>query len=447
MGVLVLLALASAQAAAADAWFPHPDNAEWTYRWSDSVYATTPTTEKVTVKENKGLSFTLAWTTEKLDPPNPDDAVRSMGTMMFSDTNSGPKNTDWTSSLPPASFPILCAIAAGCGNSLVGTLYNLIWGTRNQVLAQPLLSGLTWPDTGGASSDVASESTYLGTEQISVPAFPGPVTAAKVQTTITQAGALGDPYGSGVRIVWWVYGVGPVQIEFQHSGGIAAPLTEAVLQSTNQMPIRAPGDANYFPMSKGASSKFRWTNSRWMKTPEVQQFTVEAAVNGTARITVKHLSGPIKVAGVYGFVTRNDGVTNLWANVQAVTKLKFPELGPPGAAPDKRRHFFTPFDLMVYGFNPIITAYPAAGDSWTWHSPSRDFSIFGVKGQTHIVGLRQVTVPAGTFQALVVQSTLTQANYLYANGTRTMWFAAGKGLVKLLFVHADGSKSIVVRMK
>ena len=36
--------------------------------------------------------------------------------------------------------------------------------------------------------------------------------AAKIRTDITQAGAIGDPYGSGVRTVWWVYGVGPVKI-------------------------------------------------------------------------------------------------------------------------------------------------------------------------------------------------------------------------------------------
>ena len=50
-----------------------------------------------------------------------------------------------------------------------------------------------------------------------MPAFPMPVTAAKVQTQITQAGALGDPYGSGLRTTWWVYGVGPVKVEFLHS--------------------------------------------------------------------------------------------------------------------------------------------------------------------------------------------------------------------------------------
>src|SRR6266536_1467873 len=209
----------------------------WTYQWTDSVYATTPTTEKVTVKENKGLAFTLAWTTEGLDPPNPDDALKSVGSMTFQDTNAGPLNTDWSSNPPPASFPILCAVASQCANTLTSTLYNLIWGSRTPVLAEPILSGLAWSTTGGAGNDVSSSSTYLGTEQISVPAFPEPVTAAKIQSTITQAGALGDPYGSGVRTVWWVYGTGPVEIQFQHSGGIGAAATTAILQSTNQMPI------------------------------------------------------------------------------------------------------------------------------------------------------------------------------------------------------------------
>ncbi len=208
-----------------------------------------------------------------------------------------------------------------------------------------------------------------------------------------------------MRTVWWVYGTGPVEIQFQHSGGIGAAATTAILQSTNQMPIvPAPSDANYFPLKKGAVLKYRWTNSKWLKTPEVQQFTLDAVVNNSARFTVKDLSGPVKVAGTYGFACRNDGVTNLWGVVQAATKLKFPKLGPKSVADDKRRHFFTPFDLMTYG-------------------------------------------PAGTFQALVVRSTLAQQGFRYGSGTRTLWFAPGKGLVKLLFVHADHSVSTVELLK
>jgi hypothetical protein len=54
-----------------------------------------------------------------------------------------------------------------------------------------------------------------------------------------------------------------------------------------------------------------------------------------------------------------------------------------------------------------------------------------------------VTVPAGTFQALVVTSTLEQPGFPFGSGTRTMWFVDGKGLVKLVFRHGDRSVSTV----
>src|SRR4029453_17605242 len=51
---VVLAAVAApAPATAAPAWFPHPPDATWTYEWADSVYATTPTEERVTVKEQQ----------------------------------------------------------------------------------------------------------------------------------------------------------------------------------------------------------------------------------------------------------------------------------------------------------------------------------------------------------------------------------------------------------
>ena len=95
------------------------------------------------------------------------------------------------------------------------------------------MQGTSWRADGRSPGDVASANDYVGTEQITVPAFPQPVLAAKVRSQITQAGALGDPYGSGVRTVWWVYGVGPAKVEFDHTGGA---VTTAVLQSTNQTP-------------------------------------------------------------------------------------------------------------------------------------------------------------------------------------------------------------------
>jgi len=98
---------------------------------------------------------------------------------------------------------------------------------------------------------------------------------------------------------------------------------------------------------------------------------------------------------------------------------------------------------MVYGFSPIIPAYPATGTSWAAQVPSRDYSIFGVKGNTKVLGIRTVKVPAGTFKALAVRSTLTQQGFAFGSGVRTSYFAPNKGLVKLVFAHRDGSTSVV----
>ena len=72
---------------------------------------------------------------------------------------------------------------------------------------------------------------------------------------------------------------------------------------------------------------------------------------------------------------------------------------------------------MIYGMNPIFTRVSRTrAERWATKNPSRDYSTFGVSGSTTIVGVRRVTVPAGSFDALVVQSTLTQAGFKYGSG-------------------------------
>jgi len=443
--VCAFVALTCSPAASADEWLPHPADATWTYQWSDSVYAPTPTTEQVTVKSTTATAFTLAWTTDGLN--NPDGTPSSNGTVDFQETNSGLNATTWSSTPPPDAFPVLCSQLSGCGNSLSSVLYNVIWGSRQPVLEEPLQLGLSWTTTGGAANDVAGVSTYLGNETITVPAFSAPVTAAKVQTKITQAGAIGDPYGSGTRTIWWVAGVGPVKIEFDHAGGGTAPVTSAVLLSTNQTPPPPPSNIDYFPLTKGLTLSYRWTNTKHLPNPEIEKFTVDAVVNNTARFTVKSVSGPIKVSGNYGYSKRLDGVTNLWGTTSSATLATFPPLGPTGAAKAKRNHFATPFDLMNFGLNPILTAYPATGDEWSAARSGDDFTTYGVSGSTRVIGIQTVKVPAGTFQALVLRSQLTQPGFPYGSGTRTTWLAPGKGLVKLVFAHGDGSVSTVELIK
>ncbi len=51
------------------------------------------------------------------------------------------------------------------------------------------------------------------------------------------------------------------------------------------------------------------------------------------------------------------------------------------------------------------------------------------------------------YKAVAIRSRLTQSGHKFGSGTRTSWFAPGKGLVKLVFKHADGSVSTVERVK
>ena len=443
--LVAAVALVLPAGALADSWYPHPADATWTYQWSDTTYNPVNTNEKLTVKDQKGANFSLAWTTQDLG--NPDDAVQGIGVMAFQETNSGLVNTDWQSSPPPGAFPILCAELAKCGNSVASVLYQLIWGSRAPVLVEPLIKGTTWTSKGGANGDVTSDNRYLGRELITVPAFPQPVLAAKVRSDITQAGAIGDPYGSGVRTVWWVYDVGPVMIQFQHAGGTNAPVTTAVLQSTSLTPSAPPSDANYFPLAQGTKHRYSWTNPKHLKTASIQEMTVSQTANNSARIDVKHIKGPIRVAASYGFALRADGLTNIWAAERAASVAKFPALGPKFLPAKQRRHFFTPFDLMIYGLNPLFESYPAAGQAWSVQSPGRDFSVFGVTGTSTVLGLRTVKVPAGTFKALAIRTTMTQPGFPFGSGTRTSYFADGKGLVKLVFQHGDKSTSTVELLK
>ncbi len=442
----VVTLLVYAAPASAGGWLPHPTDATWTYQWTDSVYAPKATIEKVTVADGADAkAFKLKWSTDGMESPS---AITSNGTVSFQETTAGLINTDWTSNPPPPEFPVLCARLLQCANSLTSAFYLVIWGSNlSTVFAEPLLRGTTWASSGGAAGDVATTSTYQGVEQITVPAFKDTVVAAKVRSEITQAGALGDPYGSGVRTVWWVYGVGPVKIEFQHAGGADAPITTAELQSTSLTPQMAPSDLNYFPLVKGEKHTYSYTNTKHLTKPSVQTFTTDEVANGAARFGLKVDKFPIRVVGSYGFSLRLDGLNLLYGQTKAATVAKFPPLGPRALPKDQRRNFFTVYDLMTYGLNPLLPAYPKAGDTWAAKNPSREYSIFGVTGSSRVVGIQTVKVPAGKFQALVVASSLTQDGFPYGSGTRTLWFVPDKGLVKLVFRHRDGSVSTAELVK
>ena len=446
-GVALCLGLAPASANAdlvepLNQWLPSAEGASWTWSWTDSTYAQVRTKEQYMLTGRDGASFRLTWTTE--GQGNEDGAVTSNGTVDYRRTDAGLINTNWNGTQPPPQFPILCASASQCGNSVASAHFMLIWGTRSPLIPEPLLAGSAWSTTGGATNDVSSTNRYAGLDRIRVPAFPEGVTAAKVESDITQAGALGDPYGSGRRTVWWVFGVGPVKIGFRHADG---SVQDAELIATNQTPRPAPPDTSYLPLNTGGRAVFSWRNSRHMRKPSKQQFTVAQVVNNTARVDVKNISGPIRVAGSYIFSTRGTGITNTAAATRSASLANFPPLGPRSLPSNRRRRLLTPLDFMTFGFNPVLPAYPAPGAQWTASKSARDFGVYGVTGSSRIVGLQTVRVPAGRFRALVVRSTLSQRGFRYGSGTRTSWFAPGKGLVKLTFRHRDGSVSTINRLR
>ncbi len=286
LAAALVLALPSGATAAgladqSDQWQPSAPDASWTYSWSDSAYAPTPTREQVTVVSNSGPAFRLAWTTAGQD--NGEGTVDSNGVVDYTRTDAGLLNTSWSSSPPPPQFPILCANESGCGNSLASTEFLLIWGARSPLLAEPLLQGTRWSSVGGAGNDVASENRYLGMQKVVVPAFPKGIYAAKVQSDITQAGAIGDPYGSGIRTVWWARGIGPVKIFFRHTGG---QIGQATLLATNQTARPAPSDVNYLPLIKGQTATFGYRNSKYLPKRSTQKVTVGQVVNSTAGVAV-----------------------------------------------------------------------------------------------------------------------------------------------------------------
>jgi hypothetical protein len=443
----IVLAVAGASVAQADDWFPHPSGGQWTYFWSDTKYNPHGTQDQVTVKTQaatNGCGWDLQWKGE-IEVPlsatsgSPVIGQADDGTMCFQDQNYGLENTDYSGSTPPINEPALCAASSastGCGNSLGSALFNLVWGSRNPVISEPLLQGTSWNGRGGGDGAVTSANRYIGLRLVKVPAFPKGVMAAAVQSDIALAGTLGDDYGSGSRTIWWVYGVGPVKVEFDHVDGST---TTVQLQATNLHPLSPRPDGDYFPLRVGVHGTYEWTNNKHMRQPEIDQISVDAAANRTGRVLVKSVSGPIRAVGEYLFSSRLDGLRTTFARTSAATLLHFPRLA-------HNRHFFNPVDMMIFGFNPVLPAYGTPGTFW--HSGNRfDLKMFGVTGSSSVVGVRRVHVRAGTFNALELRSSLRQPGHRYGSGTRLMWFAPGRGLVKLVFHHADGSTSVVQLLK
>ena len=272
-----------------DQWLPSSDRAAWRYQW-DSAFAPNPAAETYTLERREGAAFLLKWTTSAIGDA---DFLPSEGEMEYRRTDLGLVNTNWASTPPPPQYPILCAGADRCANSLAGVHYMLIWGNRSPVLLEPLVKGARWNSLGGVGNDVSSSSRYVGRSTIKVPAFPRPVLTAKVQTEIRgrRAGrsvrqrdadrVLAARGGAGAnRVSPWRRAGQPCRSRRDEPR--AAPAAAFRRELPAAEPRRQVASCAGATPSTCAAGRRR--TSRWAEV-----------VNNTARVDVKEVSRPIRV--------------------------------------------------------------------------------------------------------------------------------------------------------
>ena len=123
-----------------------------------------------------------------------------------------------------------------------------------------------------------------------------------------------------------------------------------------------PNVDTWFPFTKGWKATYRWTNTRHLARPVVERYHVDAAAATSPRA---RSSGPIEAEGNYRYLDDGRRAGELLGDDALGLAADAPGLGPKAAPPAKRRRFATPFDLMDFGFNPLLPAYPTGKDVWT----------------------------------------------------------------------------------
>ena len=429
-----------------DLWFPHPADATWTLQVvQNSVYATTPTTEKVTVKSQKSPTFVLAWTTDGRKQLHRRDHLE--------------RHDDLRGSRPGHLRRLVEHAAPGHVPALLRFRHELreLDGKHTIFpdlgLAEAAASGAaqssTWTSTGGATRTTCQKAPHFPWRaQNHGPRLPRARRGRWGTDADRQAGAQGDPYGSGTRTVWWSLRRRPLMITFQHAGRRQSARDDVDPAEHEPQAAATAWRHRLLPLHEGLKLTYSWTNTETPAHTRGQTFTVDAVVNNTRPFS-RYRTSPAR----YGqedrrLSKRASGVTDLWGTTSSATLLKFPPLGPARSSGlNQQNHFVTPFDLPNFGFQPGPPPHtrPRARK---WSSEPVEQRLLDLRRHRHRNRDRRQTakVPVSSFQALVVRSTLKQPGFPYGTGTRC-WFAPAEGLVKLVFAHGDGSVSTVVLLK
>ena len=162
----------------------------------------------------------------------------------------------------------------------------LIWGTRSPTLAEPLLQGTRWNSLGGAGNDVGIGNRYVGHEKVVVPAFPEGVEAAKVEAEITQAGAVGDPFGWGVA--HGLVGARRRAGEDRHAPRAAARSARRSCSRRTSKPLPLPADVNLLPLNRGDTRRSAGATAASTVTVTVRR---TGSLTASASVTAATVAG------------------------------------------------------------------------------------------------------------------------------------------------------------
>ncbi|MEM3489919.1 MAG: post-COAP-1 domain-containing protein, partial [Nitrososphaerota archaeon] len=209
-------------------------------------------------------------------------------------------------------------------------------------------------------------------------------------------------------------------------------LLATVLASTlliGMLPVKINAAADYFPIAVNNSWIYEWCNTVYRPTPVIENLTV---ISNTPEVIIS------------GFILQCDSAAYSQFHLRSSADgLYWTGFGSGGADP-----FPLPmYVLLYYAYIPtkFLPTPLNLGDSWTGSGsvPGRGQDQITYTATSTALRFESITVPAGTFNCILVETTITATNSLpgadYLSGTRQMWFADGVGLIKLVYNHRDGS--------
>ena len=196
---------------------------------------------------------------------NPPDAVSSTGKVDFQETDQGIVNTDWTSNPPPPHLPDPLRVSCIVRQRLASTLLQRHLGLAEPGARRAAAEGRRVGRTPAARRTTSrARRCTSATRRSSVPAFPRP--SSPPSRAADHAGR------SARRSVRQRHAHDLVGLRRRAREGRVRPRRrrqrardDVVLRVTNLTPLPTPSNIDYFPLGKGRTMTYRWTNTKHLQ--------------------------------------------------------------------------------------------------------------------------------------------------------------------------------------